>query len=100
MLQCEDVRNEFQAFLSNEVNEPQRREISDHIENCRDCSRALRQLEKLSEVLPTGFGLKIEDVEVESDEFGVVTFEESVDGVTPEPFPDRLQRAKRGPDQR
>jgi len=51
MLQCEDVRNELQAFLSNEVDEPQRREISDHIENCRDCSRALRQLEKLSEVI-------------------------------------------------
>jgi anti-sigma factor RsiW len=51
MLKCEDVQNELQAFLSNEVDEPQRLKIDDHIKNCRDCSRALRQLERLSEVL-------------------------------------------------
>ena len=51
MLKCEDVQNELQAFLSDEIDESRRAEINDHIKNCRDCSQALRQIEKLSEVL-------------------------------------------------
>jgi len=51
MLKCEDVQKELQAFLSDEIDESRRAEINDHIRNCRDCSQALRQIEKLSEVL-------------------------------------------------
>jgi len=51
MLKCEDVKNELQAFLSDEIDEPLKCKINDHIRNCQDCSQALRQIEKLSEVL-------------------------------------------------
>jgi hypothetical protein len=51
MLTCEDVQNELQAFLSNEIDEPRKGEINDHIKNCRGCMQALGQLNKLSEVL-------------------------------------------------
>ena len=51
MLKCEDVQNELQAFVSNEIDEPLKGKIKDHIKNCRDCSHALRRLEKLSEFL-------------------------------------------------
>ena len=51
MLKCEDVQKELQAFLSNEIDEPQKGEINDHLENCQACSQALRQLKRLSEVL-------------------------------------------------
>ena len=51
MLTCEDVQNELQAFLSNEIDETQKGEMNHHIENCRACSQALRQLKRLSEVL-------------------------------------------------
>ena len=51
MLKCEDVQNELQAFLGNEIDEPQKGEINDHIKNCQACSQALQQLKKLSEVL-------------------------------------------------
>ena len=51
MLKCEDVQNELQALLSNEIDEPLKGKINDHIKNCPDCSHALRRLEKLSEFL-------------------------------------------------
>jgi len=51
MLKCEDVQNELQALLSNEIDEPLKGKVKDHISNCRNCARLLRQLEKLSEAL-------------------------------------------------
>jgi hypothetical protein len=51
MLKCEDVQVELQAFLSDEIDEPQEREIKDHIKRCQACSQALQQLKRLSEVL-------------------------------------------------
>ena len=51
MLKCEDVRKELEAFLRNDVDKPQRTLIQGHLENCRDCSQALRRLTRLSEVL-------------------------------------------------
>jgi len=51
MLKCEDVQNELQAFLSDEIDEPQKGQINDHIKSCQACSQALQQLKKLSEVL-------------------------------------------------
>lgn len=51
MLKCKDVRNELQAFLGDEIDEAQKGEMNHHIENCQACSQALRQLQRLSEVL-------------------------------------------------
>ncbi len=56
MLRCEDVQNELEAFLRNEVDEPQRNRIHGHLEGCQNCSQALRQLTKLSQVLQTWNG--------------------------------------------
>jgi hypothetical protein len=51
MLTCEDVRKELEAFLSDEVDEPQKREICDHLQDCQNCSQALQRLTNLSGVL-------------------------------------------------
>ena len=51
MLKCEDVQSELQALLDNEIDETQKGEINDHLENCQACSQALRQFKRLSEVL-------------------------------------------------
>ena len=48
---CEDIQKELEAFLSDEIDEPQKSKISDHLQGCQNCSRALRQLTKLSGVL-------------------------------------------------
>jgi len=51
MSKCEDVQKELEAFLSDEIDEPQKSEISDHLQDCRNCSQALQRLTKLSGVL-------------------------------------------------
>ncbi|MHC4425847.1 MAG: anti-sigma factor family protein [Planctomycetota bacterium] len=51
MLRCEDVQKELEAFLRNEVDEQQRSRMHGHLEDCQNCSQALRQLTRLSEVL-------------------------------------------------
>jgi hypothetical protein len=51
MSKCEDIQKELQAYLSNEIDEPQKSEIHDHLRDCRNCSQALLQLKKLSGVL-------------------------------------------------
>jgi len=48
---CEDIQNELEAFLSDEIDEPQKREIRDHLQNCRNCSQALQRITNLSGVL-------------------------------------------------
>ena len=56
MLRCEDVQKELEAFLRNDVDKPQRSLMQGHLEDCRDCSQALRQLTRLSEVLQSWQG--------------------------------------------
>ena len=51
MLICEDVQKELEAFLSGEIDEPQKSQIRDHLQDCRNCSQALRRIKKLSGVL-------------------------------------------------
>ncbi|HUV66201.1 MAG TPA: zf-HC2 domain-containing protein [Sedimentisphaerales bacterium] len=51
MLRCEDIQRELQAFLDNELDESQAGKVSDHLRDCRDCSKIFRQLTKLPEVL-------------------------------------------------
>lgn len=51
MSKCENIQNELEAFLSDEIDEPQKSKISDHLQGCRTCSQALRRLTNLSGVL-------------------------------------------------
>ena len=53
MMRCEDVQKELEAFLSDDIDKPQKSEIQSHLDECQNCSRALRQLTRLSEVLQT-----------------------------------------------
>jgi len=48
---CEDVKKELEAFLSDEIDEPQKSKIHNHLQDCRNCSQALQRLTKLSGVL-------------------------------------------------
>jgi hypothetical protein len=48
---CEDVQRELEAFLSDEIDEPQKSRIRDHLKDCRNCSQALQRIKKLSGVL-------------------------------------------------
>jgi len=58
MSKCEDVQKELEAFASSEIDEPQKSQIRNHLEDCQNCSQALRQLTRLSEVLQTWQGLE------------------------------------------
>ena len=51
MSKCEDVQKELEAFLSDEINEPQKSRIRDHLQDCQNCSQVLQKLTKLSGVL-------------------------------------------------
>ena len=51
MSTCEDVRKELEAFLSDEIDEPQKSRIRDHLQDCQNCSQALQRLTNLSGVL-------------------------------------------------
>jgi len=51
MSKCEDVRKELEAYLSDEIDEPQKSEIRNHLQDCQNCSQALRRLTNLSGVL-------------------------------------------------
>jgi len=58
MSKCEDVQKELEAFLSNEIDEPRKRQIHNHLKDCQNCSQALRQLTGLSKVLQSWQGLE------------------------------------------
>jgi len=51
MSKCEDIQKELQAYLSDEVDEPRKSEIRNHLQDCQNCSQALQRLTKLSGVL-------------------------------------------------
>jgi len=51
MSKCEDIQIDLEAYLSDEIDEPRKNEIRNHIKGCRDCSGALQRLTKLSGVL-------------------------------------------------
>ncbi len=58
MSKCEDIQKELEAFLSSEIDEPQKSRIHNHLKDCRNCSQALRQLTGLSEAFQTWQGLE------------------------------------------
>jgi len=53
MSTCDDIQKELDAFLSGEIDEPQRSEIQEHLQNCGACAQAAQRLTRLSEVLQT-----------------------------------------------
>jgi len=58
MKKCEDIQKELDAFLSDDTDDLKRSEIQIHLDECQNCSRALRQLKRLSEVLQTWKGIE------------------------------------------
>jgi hypothetical protein len=50
-MECEDVRKRLKAFIDDDLEDPERTAVRDHLEGCRECSRAARQLGRLGEVL-------------------------------------------------
>ena len=79
---CEDIQKELEAFLSGEIDEHQKSEIRDHLQDCRNCSQALQRLTKLSGVLdswqvPEPSPLMYEKLKAQmkaSESFGARTF--------------------------
>ena len=57
MMRCEEVQKELDAFLRNDINEPEKSEIQSHLDECQNCSEALRRLKGLSKVLQTWQGM-------------------------------------------
>ena len=51
MSKCEDIQKELEAYLSDEIDEPQKSEIRNHLQDCQNCSQALRRLTNLSGAL-------------------------------------------------
>lgn len=51
MQKCEDIQKELEAYLSDEIDEPKKRHIRNHLQDCRNCSQVLQRLTKLSGVL-------------------------------------------------
>lgn len=55
-MKCENIQKELEAYISCNIDESKRNEIQVHLDECQNCSRALRQLTRLSEVLQTWQG--------------------------------------------
>ena len=58
MMKCEDVRKELGAFYSNDIDEQKKGEIQNHLNKCQNCSLALRQSTRVSELLNTWEGIE------------------------------------------
>ncbi len=51
MSRCKDIQKELEAFLSDETDKAKISEIQDHLKECQNCSQALKESTRLSEVL-------------------------------------------------
>jgi hypothetical protein len=52
-MKCEDIRKEWSAFLSHDLDDGKKAEIQAHMKQCPDCAREWERHKKLSEVLHT-----------------------------------------------
>ncbi len=52
-MKCEDIQKELEAFVDNDIDATQKNDIQAHLDECQDCSQALRQLIGLSRTLHT-----------------------------------------------
>jgi hypothetical protein len=50
-MECEDIRTQLKAFVDKDLEDPERAVVCEHLDGCRDCSRAARQLGKLAGAL-------------------------------------------------
>ena len=75
MMKCENVQEELEAFLSNDIDDSRKVEIQTHLDECQDCSQALRQLTELSEVLQTWQGIEPSPMMYEKLKARMNTFE-------------------------
>jgi hypothetical protein len=58
MMKCEETQRELSAFISHDVDGAIKSEIQSHLEACPECSRVLRQMTRLSEVLQSWKGIE------------------------------------------
>ena len=49
-MKCEDIQIRLNAYLSDDLDDKDKIEIEEHLESCKDCTKHMKQLEKLSEV--------------------------------------------------
>ena len=57
-MKCEDIKKRLKAFLSNDMDDHDKKEIQNHLDSCLNCSRYLQQMKKLSEVFQTWKGIE------------------------------------------
>ena len=57
-MRCEDIQKELEAFLNSDMDDPKRKDIQSHLDECQNCVQVLRQLRRLSEVLQTWKGIE------------------------------------------
>ena len=86
MSKCEDIQKELEAFLSNEIKEPQKSRIHNHLKDCRNCSQALQRLTGLSKVLQTWQGLEPSPLMYEKLKTRMKTSESLRTGIFIHPF--------------
>ena len=75
MMKCEDVQKELEAFYSNDIDEQKKGEIQNHLDKCPNCSLALRQSTRLSEVLKSWEGIEPSPMMYEKLKARINTFE-------------------------
>ncbi len=51
MSRCKDIQKDLEAFLSDETDTAKISEIQDHLKECQNCSQALKESTRLSEIL-------------------------------------------------
>ena len=86
MSKCEDVQKELEAFLSNEIDEPQKSRIYNHLKDCQNCSQALQRSTGLSEVLKSWQGLEPSPLMYEKLKTRIKTSESLRAGIFIHPF--------------
>jgi len=57
-MKCEDIQKRLKAFLSNDMEDHDKKEIQDHLDSCPACMRYHQQLRKLSAVIQTWKGIE------------------------------------------
>ncbi len=58
MMKCEETQRELSALISHDVDDATEAEIQSHLEACPECSRILRQMRRLSDVLQSWKGIE------------------------------------------
>ena len=57
-MKCEDIQKEITSFLDNDIDDHKKSKITDHLNQCQNCSQDLERQIKLSHVLHTWKGIE------------------------------------------